>query len=115
MATRKDRSHRADRRDRRDQEDRAPRVENELETHSPEASPSTPTDAEASASESPRRVPSLTNSPGCVPRRAAPLRRTGAVRVDAWAVPAPASWSRTRRIVRKVQRQPQGVDWALPF
>jgi hypothetical protein len=79
-------------------------------------------------------VPSLTNSPGCVPttsahstrptlptrpssrtRTAAPLRRVRSVRVDAWSSPAATTWTRTRKTVRKVNRQPQSTNWALPF
>jgi hypothetical protein len=68
----------------------------------------------------PLRVPSLTNSPGCTPafpqmRTAAPLRRVRPVRVDAWATPASATWTRTRKSVRKVSRQSQSTNWALPF
>ena len=68
----------------------------------------------------PRRVPTLTNSPGCAPQSTtlnpnAP-RRVRTVRVDAWAVPAAASWSRTRASVRKVSRKPRPTDSAaLPF
>ncbi|HPG28993.1 MAG: hypothetical protein H6748_00765 [Spirochaetaceae bacterium] len=68
--------------------------------------------------EPPRQTRTLTNSPGCVPARRAAARARGAmrtVRVDAWAVPASVSWSRTRRTVRKVARTPRGADWALPF
>jgi hypothetical protein len=68
----------------------------------------------------PLRVPSLTNSPGCTPafprtRSAAPLRRVRSVRVDAWAAPAATTWTRTRKTVRKVNRQSQSTNWALPF
>ena len=69
----------------------------------------------------PLRVPSLTNSPGCTPggfpkmRASAPLRRVRSVRVDAWAAPASATWTRTRKTVRKVNRQSQSTNWALPF
>lgn len=75
----------------------------------------------------PRRVQTLTNSPGCAPAAAAsqapahaagdattditdgatagaregaadaPIRRARAVRTDAWALPAPAHWGRARR------------------
>ncbi len=66
----------------------------------------------------PLQVPTLTNSPRCAPaaptRRAAP-RRVRKVRVDAWSVPAPANWSRTRSSVRKVNRSSHATDWALPF
>ncbi len=83
---------------------------------------------------------SLTNSPGCTPAgptlrnetdndlrgnrdlRARPMRT---VRVDAWAAPASASWSRTRTTVRKASSQrlratsrvsgARSTDWALPF
>jgi len=41
--------------------------------------------------------------------------RHGVVRVDAWSEPAPVSWSRTRRVVRKVRSESRGADWALPF
>jgi len=85
-------------------------------------------------------VPSLTNSPGCSPgsspvpatpttnpsinsqsasmRAPAPLRRVRTVRTvatDAWATPASVSWTRTRKTVRKVSRQSQSTNWALPF
>jgi len=68
----------------------------------------------------PLRVPSLTNSPGCRPafpkmRTNAPLRRVRSVRVDAWAAPASATWTRTRKTVRKINRQSQSTNWALPF
>jgi hypothetical protein len=72
--------------------------------------------------EHPREVPTLTNSPGCVPavapREADALhgpRRARTVRVDAWAVPAAASWSRTRSSVRKISRRPRASGWTLPF
>jgi hypothetical protein len=72
--------------------------------------------------EHPREVPTLTNSPGCVPaavpRASKALRgprRAPKVRVDAWAVPAAASWSRTRSTVRKISRRPRSKGWALPF
>ncbi|MEM9175065.1 MAG: hypothetical protein AAGC67_07505 [Myxococcota bacterium] len=69
-------------------------------------------------------VPTLTNSPGCVPAR--PIRRARSVQVDAWSAPAPANWGRGRRTVRKVQSKGSGrgrraataspsSDWALPF
>jgi hypothetical protein len=81
---------------------------------SPTAQPTLP--------EQPLEVPTLTNSPGCVPaavpRESDGLRgprRARAVRVDAWAVPAAASWSRTRSTVRKISRQPRAKGWALPF
>lgn len=48
-------------------------------------------------------------------RRSPRAARRGPARVDAWSEPAPASWSRTRRIVRKVRRESRGTDWALPF
>lgn len=84
----------------------------------------------------PASVATLTNSPGCRPASSAtPAKRTGQskgsagaerpavtsvrrarpVRVDAWAEPASASWTRTRRTVRKVRRTPRSTDWALPF
>ena len=62
-----------------------------------------------------------------------PIRRVQSVRADAWAVPAPANWGRTRRAVgmRKVaapsnhsprqarsrvaRAQSPSSDWALPF
>lgn len=84
---------------------------------------------------SPRRVQTLTNSPNCAPesvnsaqnqspspdrppiRRARGVGVNGArsVQTDAWAVPASANWSRTRKTVRKVNRTPRSTDWALPF
>ena len=69
-------------------------------------------------------VPTLTNSPRCVPARSAQPsngknpttpRRVRTVRVDAWAVPASANWSRTRTTIRKVNRGTRSTDWALPF
>ena len=69
-------------------------------------------------------VPTITNSPRCVPTRPAQAsnqkksttpRRVRTVRVDTWAVPASANWSRTRTTVRKVNRGTRGTDWALPF
>ena len=69
-------------------------------------------------------VPTITNSPRCVPTRSAqpsnqrkPMtpRRMRTVRVDAWAVPASANWSRTRTTIRKVNRGTHSTDWALPF
>jgi hypothetical protein len=66
----------------------------------------------------PRQVPSITNSPRCAP--AQPLkpnvpRRIRPVRVDAWAVPASANWSRSRTTIHKVSRTSRSTDWALPF
>jgi hypothetical protein len=69
-------------------------------------------------------VPTITNSPRCVPARSArpshqknpnTPRRVRTVRVDAWAVPASANWSQTRTTVRKVNRGSRSTDWALPF
>lgn len=69
-------------------------------------------------------VPTITNSPRCVPARSAQPsngknptapRRVRTVRVDAWAVPASANWSRTRTTIRKVNRGTRSTDWALPF
>jgi hypothetical protein len=103
-----------------------------------------PSSIRGSVHEIDRRVPTLTNSPGCVPsppearvpepsrpssqgpdvdapgRPAAtgiarPPRRVGPVRVDAWAVPAATRWGRTRATVRKVSRSPGTIDSALPF
>jgi hypothetical protein len=66
----------------------------------------------------PRQIPSITNSPRCAPSQPskpnAP-RRVRAVRVDAWAVPATANWSRTRTTIRTVKRGTRSTDWALPF
>ena len=103
----------------------------------PESGPEAAGDSSFDAQDFPLRVPSLTNSPGCVPgfrkpraarlgqtrtthmthtaRSTAPRRHVRAVRVDAWATPASTSWTRTRRTVRKVSRQPQSTNWALPF
>jgi hypothetical protein len=66
----------------------------------------------------PLQVPSITNSPRCAPSQ--PLkpdapRRVRPVRVDAWAVPASANWSRTRTTIRKVKPGTRSTDWALPF
>jgi len=79
-----------------------------------------PQDAEASelTRDLPLQVPSITNSPRCAPSQ--PLkpsspRRVRPVRVDAWAVPASANWSRTRTTIRKVARGTRSTDWALPF
>ena len=54
------------------------------------------------------RVASLTNSPRCEPsaplddaRQSRPIQPPGRGRVDAWAVPAPASWGRMRKPLRK--------------
>lgn len=68
--------------------------------------------------ELPLQVPSITNSPRCAPSQPLnpnPARRARPVRVDAWAVPASANWSRTRTTVRKVSRGTRSTDWALPF
>jgi len=85
------------------------------------------TDPLASLHELPLHVPTITNSPRCVPTRSAQSanptnpkkpttpRRVRTVRVDAWAVPASANWSRTRTTVRKVNRGTRSIDWALPF
>ncbi len=107
----------------------------------------------------PRRVQTLTNSPGCLPSTTSPISTTStsessgsdsgetpvrearSVRPDAWALPAPANWGRTRRAgparagaaratnsgVRRVEpgaaRSRRGArstarpssDWSLPF
>jgi len=79
----------------------------------------------------PLQVPSITNSPRCAPSHSshppkasalAPsalvpgvLRRVRKVRVDAWAVPASANWSRPRTTIRKVTGRARSTDWALPF
>jgi len=73
-------------------------------------------------------VPTITNSPRCVPARSGQTsgqtsnqkkpttpRRVRTVRVDAWAVPASANWSRTRTMARKVNRGTRSSEWALPF
>lgn len=66
-------------------------------------------------------VSSLTNSPGCEPRKRsrasiAPVARVRPVRVDAWSEPASVSWTRTRKTVRKVAApRPKPTEWALPF
>ena len=98
-----------------------------------------------------RRVRTLTNSPSCTPadlsqsdadanansetttETGRPVRRLQSVRADAWAVPAPANWGRTRRAVgmrkiaspnshsprqarsRAARAQSPSSDWALPF
>ena len=98
-----------------------------------------------------RRVRTLTNSPSCTPadlsqsdadanansetttETGRPFRRLQSVRADAWAVPAPANWGRTRRAVgmrkiaspnshsprqarsRAARAQSPSSDWALPF
>ncbi len=66
----------------------------------------------------PLQVPSITNSPRCAPSQplkpSAP-RRVRTVRVDAWAVPASANWSRPRTTLRKVTGRARSTDWALPF
>ena len=87
-------------------------------------------------------VPTLSNSPGCTPAGMRPVRRPSdgerRVQTDAWSVPAPANWGRSRRMrsvqgqsgqpgrraLRKVatpskpgrraQASPSS-DWALPF
>lgn len=86
----------------------------------------------ANLHELPLHVPTITNSPRCVPTQSAHTsgqtsgqtsnqkkpttpRRVRTVRVDAWAVPASANWSRTRTTVRKVNRGTRSIDWALPF
>ena len=81
-------------------------------------------------------VRSLTNSPGAEPadlNGARPVRRARSVTTDAWSVPAPANWGRTRRMtesgrpatrraLRKVRtvtgRRTQATpssEWSLPF
>lgn len=65
-------------------------------------------------------VRSITNSPRCAPASVAKStrpRQARTVRVDAWAVPASANWSRVRTTttVRKVRRGTPSTDWALPF
>ena len=81
-------------------------------------------------------VRSITNSPKCEPASSftpeftpectpefksefkselRPVRRVRSVRVDAWAVPASANWSRTRTPARKVNRVSRSTNWALPF
>jgi hypothetical protein len=72
----------------------------------------------STARDLPLQVPSITNSPRCAPAK--PLapnvpRLVRPVRVDAWAVPASANWSRTRSTIRKVSRTSRSTDWALPF
>jgi len=96
-----------------------------------------------------RRVRTLTNSPSCTPadlsqsdanansetttETSRPVRRMQSVRADAWAVPAPANWGRTRRAVgmrkiasssshsprqarsRTARSQSPSSDWVLPF
>jgi len=102
-----------------------------------------------------RRVRTLTNSPSCTPadlsqsdadadadanansetttETGRPVRRLQSVRADAWAIPAPANWGRTRRAVgmrkiaspsshsprqarsRAARAQSPSSDWALPF
>jgi hypothetical protein len=98
-----------------------------------------------------RRVRTLTNSPSCTPadlsqsdadadansqtttETGRPVRRLQSVRADAWVVPAPANWGRTRRAVgmrkiaspsshsprqarsRAARAQSPSSDWALPF
>ena len=86
-----------------------------------------------------RRVPTLTNSPGCEPDvdpqasdestpRVRTMRRA---RSDAWSLPAPAHWGRARRpsasvrparrvepgkaASRRGTRTSRSSDWALPF
>ncbi len=86
--------------------------------------------------EHPVAIRSISNSPGCTPtsrptsrpdsrpallpnfqhlRHPGPIRQPRSVRVDAWAIPASANWSRTRRPMRKVKRISRSTDWALPF
>ncbi len=66
--------------------------------------------------EFPLCVPSITNSPGCTPAGASvPPRRVRPLRVDAWAVPASVSWTRSRTTLRKINRHSHATDWALPF
>lgn len=88
-------------------------------------SPSTPSPDDLQ-SFVPLRVPTLTNSPGCAPRKtstsasSAPTghrtsRRVRPVRTDAWSEPVAVNWSRTRSTVRKVSRKSPSTDWALPF
>jgi hypothetical protein len=85
-------------------------------------------------------VRSITNSHGCAPKASSnskpspaalsnptpesetrPIRRprrggrVDPVRVDAWAVPASANWSRTSKTIRKVSRVSRSTNWALPF
>ncbi len=69
-------------------------------------------------------VPTITNSPHCAPARtthsgqlAKPTaaRRGRTLRVDAWAVPVSANWSRTRSSARNVARGTRSAGWALPF
>ena len=90
------------------------------------------TDPLANLHELSLHVPTITNSPRCVPTRSVHTsgqtsgqaanpkkpttpRRVRTVRVDAWAVPASANWSRARTTVRKVNRGTPSTDWALPF
>jgi hypothetical protein len=95
----------------------------------------------------PRRVATLTNSPGCAPARNArpgspktereTFRRLSSSPSRSWALPAPATWGRTRRAssehptsqrgtgsgraLRPERKkgapcaQRSGSDWALPF
>jgi hypothetical protein len=63
----------------------------------------------------PRTPRTPLTSPGSRMRTAAPLRRVRSVRVDAWSSPAATTWTRTRKTVRKVNRQPHSTNWALPF
>ena len=69
-------------------------------------------------------VPTITNSPHCAPARtthsgqlAKPTvaRRGRTLRVDAWAVPVSANWSRTRSTARNAARGTRSAGWALPF
>ena len=48
-------------------------------------------------------------------RQLQPIRRARPVRVDAWAVPASANWTRTHKTTRKIRRVSRSTDWALPF
>ena len=54
-------------------------------------------------------------STGSAPADVQPVRRARPVRVDAWAVPASANWTRTHKTIRKVRRVSRSTDWALPF
>jgi hypothetical protein len=126
-----------------DQSDSMPNSLDANSKHSPQATPATETasfdlgldntddiedfedtDALDNLHELTLHVPTLTNSPRCVPARSAQPsnrknatapRRVRTVRVDAWAVPASANWSRTRTTIRKVNRGARSTDWALPF
>jgi hypothetical protein len=98
-----------------------------------DASSDASVDQPSTAHDLPLDVPSITNSPRCAPSHCAPPhsapshsappqpakpgapRRVRTVRVDAWAVPASANWSRARTPIRKVSRTTRSTDWALPF